>query len=1062
MSSTPGFLDDGPDAPRRFLKALPRIDGAPNLTDEDVQKNLAKWRHPGCAIHAATGESDDLLLCSHPTAAGGYCLLAVPNGNAPLTQKLIDHHPLPVWANDADTGEILFCNDKAMSLFGVSAETARDYGVADFFADRDENKHVLGELRARGHIESYVLRARSALGREFWVSGAGNLIRHEGREIVFSAIQDVTSLKEHELEITRSRQLLGDALRTLSEAFALFDEDGCLIIWNDRYRALNAGIADFITAGIHWETLLRETARRKIARYAEGRESAWIADMLARGENFESFEIERTDGSCIAVSVHPTTLGGFIVSETDVTSQKIAEQMAEESELLLSKILEGSPANLCMARIGDGEVIYRSPACADIFGHETSAREQFSDPMAWADFLTDLLPSGRVDDFFATARNAEGQEFPALFSARIVEYRGEDAIVSTVTDLTEQVRASRELADANTRLRDAIESLDEGFALYDSNDRLVMWNQRYAVLNEHVAHKIYKGVTYGELLDAAIASGHLGPSDIARTLESGNPDLDAKPRRFEFEHKDGKWFSVARNPTSERGFVITRLDITERKKVEAAQREADELLHRVLDACPVNLLMCRSDNGRVIYHSANTVERFGRRDWVSDYWVDIDAGIRMSKDITAQGGEDLRLFEIKSARDEPVTVELSSRKIDFRGEPMIVSHAYDMTDRLAMEDELDRQRDMLHQSEKLSALGELLAGVAHELNNPLSVVVGHALMLQEEVADTGLLARIDKISSAAERCSRIVKTFLAMARQRPAKLELISLNSVIETAMDVAGYGLRSTGAAVTLELAGGLPQVMGDADQLAQVFANLIVNAEHELAGKGAAGAFSIRSRLARSGREVVVEVEDNGPGIPEAIRARIFEPFFTTKAIGEGTGIGLAFCHRIIDTHDGLISVRNKEGGGARFSIRLKVADQAGLAAGAAPDTPAQHHDNGRALVVDDDEDIAALISQILTADGYLVTVAHSAEAALAQLPGKFDLILSDLNMPDINGREFLGIIQERWPMLARRVGFITGDTASETIDSFLRATALPYLEKPIAPADLRRMAAEMMKQA
>ncbi|MEM7177220.1 MAG: PAS-domain containing protein [Pseudomonadota bacterium] len=947
LRATPGFLDDGTGGVASFVKGLASVDGDAVTAPGVVDAVLARWRTPGANLRARTLDGDALLLCSHETAADGYCLL-----------------------------------------------------VAD--ASQPE--------------------------------------------------------EEHRLESSESRWLLADALRALEEAFALFDEDGRLIVWNERYREINSAIAEFIESGVHWETLLREMARRRLVPHAEGREAAWVAEMLRAGENFENFEVNRTDGMCLSVTVHPTTLGGFIVSEVDVTSRKLAEQTARESEQLLSKTLEASPANLCMSRIGSGEVIYRSPACAELFGRETSARDQFANGVEWADFLTDLLASGRVRDFAATARNADDQEFPALFSAQIVDYRGEDVVVSSVTDMTEQARARRELADANTRLNDAIESLDEGFALYDADEKLVLWNRRYAELNAHVSDRLRKGVAYGELLDAAIASGKLGQRDIERTLQSGDPEINRAPRRYEFEHNDGKWFSVSRNPTSENGFVITRLDITERKRAEAAEREADDLLRRVLDACPVNLLMCRSDDGRVIYHSANTVERFGRREWVSDYWVDVGPGLDMARDIQAQGGRDLRLFDIKGADDTPVRVELSSRLIDYRGEPMIVSHAYDMTDRIAMEEELNRQRDMLHQSEKLSALGELLAGVAHELNNPLSVVVGHALMLQEEISDPALLGRTDKISAAAERCSRIVKTFLAMARQRPAKLERISINTVIETAMDVAGYGLRGTGAHVSLDLARDLPPVMGDSDQLAQVFANLIVNAEHVLVALGTEGAFSIHTHLSGDGR-VMIDVEDNGPGIPEQIRGRIFEPFFTTKAIGEGTGIGLAFCHRIIDTHGGRISVMNRAQGGARFSIRLDACGPHEAVGPSGAPEPAAGHRNGVALVIDDDEDIAALIAQILTGDGYKVVVAHSAEDALDHLPGAFDLILSDLNMPGISGQELLEMIRAQWPSLVEKIGFITGDTASAGVDGFLRMAGRPYLEKPVAPAELRRMAAEMM---
>jgi CheY-like chemotaxis protein/anti-sigma regulatory factor (Ser/Thr protein kinase) len=365
---------------------------------------------------------------------------------------------------------------------------------------------------------------------------------------------------------------------------------------------------------------------------------------------------------------------------------------------------------------------------------------------------------------------------------------------------------------------------------------------------------------------------------------------------------------------------------------------------------------------------------------------------------------------------------------------------------------------MLHQSEKLSALGELLAGVAHELNNPLSVVVGHSLMLEEEIDDPSLLKRTQKISSAAERCSRIVKTFLSMARQRPAKLELTAVNTIVETSLDIAGYGLRSAGCEVKLDLTPELPPVNADADQLVQVLANLIVNAEHALAEKGADARLTIVTRMSRLGREVVIEVIDNGPGIPEPVRARIFEPFFTTKTIGEGTGIGLAFCHRVIDTHDGQIDVKEARGGGAHFTIRL---------AKARPDSPeiaAPRQAQGKAesvLIIDDEADVAELISHIFDRDGYQVTTLNSAEAALKILPGSFDLILSDINMPGLDGKDFLSILRDRWPGLEARLGFITGDTMSPGAEHFLGQAGRPYLEKPITPADLRALAARILSE-
>jgi CheY-like chemotaxis protein len=297
-----------------------------------------------------------------------------------------------------------------------------------------------------------------------------------------------------------------------------------------------------------------------------------------------------------------------------------------------------------------------------------------------------------------------------------------------------------------------------------------------------------------------------------------------------------------------------------------------------------------------------------------------------------------------------------------------------------------------------------------------------------------------------------------MARQRPTKLETLSANMVIETALDVAGYGLRSSGAKIQLDLDPALPPVTGDADQLVQVIANLIVNAEHAMQGKQGGAVLSIASALSPDGSMVRISVSDNGPGIPEAIRARIFEPFFTTKNVGVGTGLGLAFCHRTIETHGGRIRVDEAPGGGAAFTISLTAAleeedDGTETVTTAVPTAR-------RVLVIDDEPDVAEMIARILSNDGYDVETAASAEAALAILPGEFDLIFSDVNMPGLGGRAFLMAVQDAWPGLDRRIGFITGDTMSPGAEEFLQGAGRPYLEKPVAPAELRRMASDMVR--
>ncbi|MEL7259433.1 MAG: ATP-binding protein, partial [Pseudomonadota bacterium] len=400
--------------------------------------------------------------------------------------------------------------------------------------------------------------------------------------------------------------------------------------------------------------------------------------------------------------------------------------------------------------------------------------------------------------------------------------------------------------------------------------------------------------------------------------------------------------------------------------------------------------------------------------------------------------------------------------IRYNDEDVIVSHTRDLTDQLRIEAELAQQQNQLYQNEKMSAMGELLAGVAHELNNPLSVVVGHSLMLQEDCTDPETLRQIDKISHAAGRCAKIVKTFLTMARQEPTKQQSTNINEIVQTAVDVVRYGDAGSGPTITCDLLKNLPLVAVDPDQMTQVFINLILNAEQAISESGKGTKIVVRSGPSLDKDGVEVWVEDDGPGIPPNIRSRIFEPFFTTKDIGEGTGIGLALCHRIVQTHDGKIVLGETPEGGASFQIYLPknmptLRDSGNN--GPSDTRPSEI----RVLIVDDEEDVAELNAEILTRGGYSVDMFNVADQALESLRKQtYDIILSDLNMPDTDGRGFFEAISQDFPDMVGRIGFVTGDTMGRSSHTFLAEARRPYIEKPVSPKELRSFVSDILNKA
>lgn len=253
----------------------------------------------------------------------------------------------------------------------------------------------------------------------------------------------------------------------------------------------------------------------------------------------------------------------------------------------------------------------------------------------------------------------------------------------------------------------------------------------------------------------------------------------------------------------------------------------------------------------------------------------------------------------------------------------LVNTYTDVTARREAERARRASRDALRRAERLSAIASLLAGVAHEINNPLAVVAAQSLLLAEEAEGTPLAERAEKVRSAAERCGRIVASLLASARQKPPRRELVDLARAVEAGLDLTAEVARGSGIEVMVEVEPGLPPVRGDADQLAHLVGNLVGNARAALANMDPPPA---QRRIAVSVRRdqstLVLRVADNGPGIPEGLHDRVFDPFFSTKPDGEGTGVGLALCRTIAKAHGGCIGVEDTPGGGATLVVKLPQA--------------------------------------------------------------------------------------------------------------------------------------------
>ncbi len=366
-----------------------------------------------------------------------------------------------------------------------------------------------------------------------------------------------------------------------------------------------------------------------------------------------------------------------------------------------------------------------------------------------------------------------------------------------------------------------------------------------------------------------------------------------------------------------------------------------------------------------------------------------------------------------------------------------------------------RAQQLLEQTERLVTIGQMAAGVAHEINNPLNAIVGMAELLLDKVADEELKGMLDNIREQALRIGRITRNLLTFARPRPQEMNLLNLNEVVREALNMKDYRLRSNNIAVVLDLQEPLPPVQGDKTQLLQVLLNLVNNAEEAMSEQGG-GTLTIAT--VAEGDVVRLTVSDTGKGIPPEHLPHIFDPFFTTKPVGKGTGLGLAIVYGIVTAHGGKISAQNRSEGGAQFVVELPAAvelsSETQPSHSSAPTSERPAERKLRMLVIDDEPSIVATLKAMLQRDGHEVQVARSGEEARRLLASNdYDAILCDLRMPNGGGEELFRWLKEQKPLLARRFVVMTGELSLPK-QAIFEEHAVPILHKPFRRDDLRRV--------
>ena len=485
------------------------------------------------------------------------------------------------------------------------------------------------------------------------------------------------------------------------------------------------------------------------------------------------------------------------------------------------------------------------------------------------------------------------------------------------------------------------------------------------------------------------------------------------------------------------------------------------------------------------------------------------------------------LLRLRRADEAVIWVELtaSASVLESTGQVRIEALMRDVSDRKQLEDQSRGLYHQLLQAEKMAALGTTISGVAHELNNPLATILTWSERLSERDLDASTRRGIETILREAERAARIVRNLLTFARKRHTTRTMVDLNQVVRETLALRAYEQRVTNISVIDALASGIPQVFADPHQIQQVLLNLVINAEQAMLTSNGRGTLMVRTWQDADHDSIVLELNDDGPGVPEDVRTKIFDPFFTTKEVGKGTGLGLTVAYAIVEEHGGRMWLVSEAGAGASFYVELPVAGRklkalgphelasVGAAGGAVPDlaameepgtrslagtgggpaaplTPASASagaggavnspkpgprkqivtlpqiagapslDSPAVLIVEDETALASAMAESFGDAGFLVDRAGDGEEAMARLDGgHYDVIISDLKMPRMDGIQLFHAVRERYPHMALHMMFVTGDVIGTDAERFLADSGCRWLAKPFRLNELLRIANEVM---
>jgi PAS domain S-box-containing protein len=747
---------------------------------------------------------------------------------------------------------------------------------------------------------------------------------------------------------------------------------------------------------------------------------------------------------------------GFTGLITDITERKRAEEELGqltasliESERRLKALINNIPD---IAWLKDAEC--RFLAVNDPFGRSCGFSPE--DLVGKSDF--DIWPEDLARRYQEDDREVMRSRTVKIIEEPLVDKQGKinwiETIKTPIYDERGKVVGTVGIARDLTERRKAEEELRQSEALFRN------------LFERHAAVKLILDLDTGRIVDANEAAVKFYGWPSERLKEMRIQDINTLPPdevkkeiekvrslervHFEFRHRraDGsvRDVEVFSSKIEAKGKELLHSiihDVTDRRRAEEALRESEEKFRNLFETSPDFIYIAALD-GRIIdvnqavrRLSGYSPEEFKNLNIV-DFYADPEDREKLVKEVLREGFIDACELKLKKKDGTLInalvtvisTKDKDGNAVGFQG---VVR---DITEKRNMELQL-------LQTEKLSAVGTMISGVAHELNNPLTSIIGNAQLLAKRDVPEDIKNKLSVILKESIRSSKIVGGLLAFAREHKPERKMININDILMESVKLREYDLKVSNIDMRVSLFEELPETSADPYQLQQVFINLINNARDAIADREK-GALAIRTY--RKDDAVLIEFEDNGPGIPDKFIKKIFDPFFTTKETGKGTGLGLSMVYGIIKEHGGTISVESRPGKGVKFIVTLPILEHSEVILEDLKTPIKVPHGVKTVLVVEDEASLRDFLAEVLIEGGFFVEAASTGEQAI-DLVGKrkFDAVISDIKMPGIGGKDLYLYIHRHHPEMVEKIVFITGDVLSKDTLLFLQTINGRFIEKP-----------------